>query len=68
MDSPAPRKMWAAHVNWWVIFFFKKNMDLGGREQKVNLGETKEGDVGECNQNTFYEILKTTNKKIAFWG
>lgn len=38
-------------------------MDLWGREQKVNLGEAKEGDVGEYNQNTFYEILKTTNKK-----
>lgn len=68
MDGPTPRKMWAAHVNWWVIFFFKKNKDLGDREEKVNLGETKEGDVGEYNQNTLYEILKTTNKKIAFWG
>lgn len=40
-------------------------MDLGGRE-KVNLGETKEGVVGEYNQNTLHKILKTTNKKIAF--
>lgn len=66
MVVPTPRKMWAAHVNWWVIFFsLKKNMDLGGRE-KVNLGETKEGVVGEYNQITLHEILKTTNTKIAF--
>lgn len=37
-------------------------MDLWGRKEKVNLGETKEGVVGEYNQNTLYEILKTTNK------
>lgn len=43
-------------------------MDLGGREQKVNLGETKEGGVGEYNQNTFYEILKTTHKKNSLLG
>lgn len=43
-------------------------MDLGGREQKVNLGETKEGGVGEYNQNTFYEILKTTHKQNSLLG